>query len=178
MKTRNNVFSKLSYFMASALLVAPAFFYSNGAIAAGNAFDAIPASNCMPRNITSVRKLELIGGAWKFRTNQKGTAYLECPVETLGTTGPTFARGFLVYFQDTDGVLTDTNINYSLIKRENGVFTSVGTYDTSTANTTEATLAYKETLADIGVELWYVRVEMKRLSTSQQAIMGGILVID
>lgn len=178
MKTRNGLFSKLSYFLASALLVAPALFYSNDALAAGDAFDAIPAANCMPRDKDSLKRLELIGGAWQFRGREKGTAVLECPVETLGTTGPTFARGFLMYFQDTDGAGNKANINFALVKRLGSTFTSVGAYDTGDAGTTEPTLDYKVTNADIGIELWYMRVEMKRTDDNQQAIMAGILIID
>jgi len=156
---------------------------------ASDAVDFVPAAECTPQRIADNRKAELIDGVWQFRSNQKGTFVLECPIETLGTITPYSFGAWVLIYHDGDGQGTASNATFNLMNRSVGLgIESLESFDSNDIDTDLPNVAFflfvddSEPPAPIqhtpGAEFWYVRVALNRNQTTDEIRFGGFILGD
>lgn len=95
---------------------------------------SIPASACEVTNNQEFSRVELVGGAWRFKGNQTGTVTLSCPLpitafpadHNLGYNN-TVMDFYRVWYRDSDGAGVAARVGVTpYLRTQTGVLSNIG----------------------------------------------------
>jgi opacity protein-like surface antigen len=141
----------------------------------------IPATACRPQTDSGSAAVALSNGAYVFNGSATGTVILFCPLPINANTIADFTNDndisrYRVYYRDSDGIGTASEVRTSLVYRNSVGLTQVGgTWSSNASNITANTIAAVNLSHDVGSDrLYSFAVIMQRTNTTQNPAFSGI----
>ncbi|WP_414544119.1 hypothetical protein [Nostoc sp. CCY0012] len=141
----------------------------------------IPASACRPQNNVDDAKVALSNGAYVFTGSATGTVIFYCPLPINANTVSDMTNdndisAYRVYYRDTDGIGTGSEITTRLVYRDAAGLNGVGsTWSSNVFNNANNRTQFVNLNHDVGSNrLYSFLVTMQRTNTSQNPAFSGI----
>ncbi|OCQ98811.1 hypothetical protein BCD64_22420 [Nostoc sp. MBR 210] len=141
----------------------------------------IPATACRPNSDSGDASVVISNGAYVFNGSATGTVTLYCPLPINANTLVDFSNDndisrYRVYYRDTDGIGTASEIKVNLTYRDaNGLTPVGGTWSSNGFNIIDNTTRFVDLIHDVGLDrLYSFVVTMQRTNTTQNPAFSGI----